>query len=315
MLVLVMIMDHVVKALPHNNGFGNNFIIWIGDLSVFPGLLLSFGFITQRVYFSNPQKLPIKQISNTVGKIFAAYFISATLYRVIIDPAELNLGLLWRIMTLSDVPSYSEFLITFGFTLVLATLLASPIQSLLRNPTYFHSLLILLFLTPLFPYGLISSTHLGLLLGTHEFTAFPVLQYSVFFLLGMYFASNDHSRERWFYLAMLGFIALTLYSVTLGTPIRFPPSPIWILGSFAFAYTFLVIAIRLDGMDVNLKWIEFYGRHVLVILILSNLFVFGILSIAPILQIQSWMIIVATLLVLLLAGHIASRVQRSPETA
>jgi hypothetical protein len=308
LLVVLMILDHSAKILSPNGGFTTNLVTWIGDLSVFPGLLLSFGFITQRRYFSLPKKIPLNRIILTIAKIIAAYYLSAIAFRILIDDVSITLDFLLGILIFSDIPSYSEFLIAFGVTLALATIFIHPLQAIMNYPSAFIILLTVLLLNSIFPYELITSPQIGLLFGSRELTLFPVMQYSVFFLIGMYFAEQGYKSDIWFILSLIGLFSFVVFRIFIGLPSRFPPSPIWLLGSFSFVYTLFLIANHLDKVSWSLDWIKFYGRHVLASLLISNMILFYILSISFQWPVQPWFFVMGPLLVLLLTGLFSPRI-------
>lgn len=301
-LAILMVLDHAGKLFQLENEFSINLFTWIGDLSVFPGLLLAFGFVTQRVYFSDQDQIPTKRIAKTICKILVAYFISALLFRLLVNPARIDIGIIYRIITFSDIPSYSEFLLTFGITLLLATIFARPIQYFISNLHFLFILLVAIFLTTLIPYGRITSPHIGLLIGTKEFTSFPVLQYSIFFLLGMHFARAGYSQDFWFILAIIGFFLLAIFRLFIGPPERFPPSPIWILGSYSIVFTIFLLSQISDRFRAYTKWIEFHGKHVLAVLLVSNVVLFSILGLRPSWLPQPWILFASIILIMLTVG-------------
>lgn len=304
LLVIIMLLDHVVKTNYPVNTFGLNVITWVGDLSVFPGLLLSFGYVAQRVYFSDLDQIPTARILKTIARIFIAYFISAIMYRFIVDPGTMDLGILPGIITFADIPSYSEFFVTFGISLLIAFILVRPLDFIVSSRYTFLIIIAIILLSTFLPSEHIVSSQLGLLLGTREFTTFPVLQYSVFFLIGMRFAVRGHARDRWFILAGIGLLSLTFFRFAVGPPERFPPSLVWILGSFSFAYTIYLIAHRIDRSRYPTGVFEFYGRHALATLLLSNLVLFIMMAKTPPWLPPPWILLGISVVVIFTAASV-----------
>lgn len=136
-------------------------------------------------------------------------------------------------------------------------------------------------MTTFIPDKLITINQIGLLIGTNNFSSFPVIQYSPFYLVGIYFAAYKVKFNKIILIIScaftLSFVSYLLYTHNL--PSRFPPSLFWIIGSAFFLYIYFLVSNFLSSYVNKTQFLEILGKNVLLYLILSNIFIFTIHSI------------------------------------
>jgi hypothetical protein len=211
-------------------------------------------------------------------KTLLAFYISGLAFRVLVDRRRLFTEDFWNIISLNDIPGYSEFLLSFSLIMLLAVVFFKAIQRLLEHPLIVWIILVILLLSTFLPFELVQSPHLGLLIGTHGFAAFPVVQYSPFYLLGIFFA-----RQRLGFHWLSAVIAFALTGTFIfaawqqgAFPSRFPPSLLWIIAPSGFLYLYYLLATWLSK-KVNVPEIFLQpGKNVLFYLLISNLMIFAL---------------------------------------
>jgi len=283
LLIVAMIFSHTIGF------FGNRDISLLLDLKrivellVFPGLLLCFGYSSQIAYFS-VRPLNYQRILRAALRLLVAFYISAIGYVLFLEPSTLSGTEFGRILTLSRIPFVSEFMLNFPLTLLVATVFIRPISWVLEKGTRLLIVIGLLLGTALFPYALVTSPQLGLLIGTPRtvFYSFPVVQYFPFFLIGLFLARHQIRYSRWLMAASLISISLGLILFQIiGYPLRFPPALGWIGISIVFAISgyflvqYLPIRSKLGQLFIPI------GVNSLNFFLLSNLFLFALRSRFP----------------------------------
>lgn len=228
LLVILMVYGHVLQF------FGDAQIFpWVDvfingiNLTVFGTFVFYFGATARLAYLSKPYRRALPGMVKTGLRAYAAFCLSGIGYRVLRENKPLAVGTVRRVMTLSDIPGWSEFLIAFalysvlliaGFA-VLRWLADRPWASLLVGAACAGSCLAV-------PYGSVTG-RLALLIGGTEFAYFPVMQYMPYFLAGLLYARRE--RGRLLAVAAVCTAAGAAETVLHGLPQRFPPSWGWIL--------------------------------------------------------------------------------------
>ena len=210
---------------------------------------------------------------STAGKTLIAFYASGLAYRLIVEQALPTPALFGRILILSDIPPYSEFLLTFALMTGLAALLFGPLKALLDRPTAFWVVIGLCLISGLFALS-VNSPQLGALIGSQRPTTFPVLQYAPWYLLGLWFARRGVKLNTGTAIAALAcsgsFVAALL--VLRDLPSRFPPSTFWVIGGAALLWAYLWLSRRLTWQPGSL--LVSVGANVLMYLLISNLIIF-----------------------------------------
>jgi hypothetical protein len=267
-----MVLAHVI-AFAGQTTIIQVAIQYLINLFAFPLFIFSFGYTTQMSYFG--ETIRYKAALLTAARLVLAYYISALTYFLFIEADASNIQGLWDILTFNTVPLFSEFIVAFALTLVIALPLGNAIKSLVQRPPLFFVVFFALLLTTYFPYEIVQSAQLGLLVGAPNdlLFPFPVLQYLGIYLLGYYCAYHQVRIE-------VRLIGLVLAIGALGllldpTPDRFPPSFGWITSSLAF------VLICYVGAQLVERWLWVrallapIGANSLFQLLFSNIFLFA----------------------------------------
>lgn len=276
-LVSTMILAHTIQlfgSFTMTDFLTSNYI----GLTAYSTFLLCFGYTTQLSYFNAPE-VNKQKILRTVLRILFAYYLSAISYEIFLGERSNDPSLYGSILSLSHIPFYSEFLLGFCLTLILAWLLNSPLKWLQSEPYLFFTTLVLLPFSTFIPYGWVSSTQIGLWIGAPPEVSltFPVLQYFPFFLIGRYLASEKVTPGKWWVSASIGGVLLfLLYFLLDGLPRRFPPDLAWILGAIPLAILGFVVSEKAAQITIIRRIFTPIGANSLFFLLLSNFLLFAL---------------------------------------
>ena len=279
-LVFGMILAHAIQLLgPYKHSSVNNYIFYFTtyiNLVSFSGFLFCFGFVYYIAYFTKDFQLVKNKMLTHAFKIIISYYISALIFQLFYSGINLTSNQFLDILFFFDIPGFSEFLLSF-FIITLISLLFFPFFKRIINGKIISALFGLSLLSPiLIPYESIKNNHIGLLIGTHNFTGFPILPYFVYFLSGIYLAKQQIRFSKWLFLLSIiatgSFVGYGLLDHTL--PKRFPPSIYWILGGAAFIYVYYLIALWIAKKHGSIKPLISIGNNSLFYLLLSNLILF-----------------------------------------
>ncbi|MEG6612194.1 hypothetical protein V6C42_04945 [Pseudoclostridium thermosuccinogenes] len=282
LLVVGMIFAHVLQFFGDMNLYPASKIISdYANIITFTGFVFCFGYVIDIAYMGRSFKEVWRKIIISAFRILIAFYISGISYRLFIDKRQPNMNNILKIITLSDIPGYSEFLLSFALYVFLVALLFKPIKMLLHNKMVFWIVFFTLFLTTFIPYDKIKINQLGLLIGTTKFYAFPVLQYMSFFILGMYFHKYKIGFNIRFFFGSLLLSGISIVSIIKNggaLPGRFPPTIMWlILPAFAL-YMYYLLSSFLSKSSMIVGALQPIGRNSLVYLILSNIIIFAVKS-------------------------------------
>lgn len=236
LLTFLMVYCHVLQF------FGDSLIspqneFWMqaANLLVFPGFVFAFGQNVQRSYYSRPIRQAAPRMLKNSLRLYAVFFISGLGFRVIRENKALGSGTALRILELSDIPGWSEFIIAFSLFLLAALVFFYPMKKL-KGPLFPAVLGALSLLTALIPYGASADPRVQLLIGGRSFACFPVAQYLVFFCMGIALTrAREQKKPLWPLLLMAAvFSGLGVWrAMSLGRlPERFPPDIGWLLLPF-----------------------------------------------------------------------------------
>ena len=291
-LTFLMIYCHVLQF------FGDSLIspgneLWMqaANLLVFPGFLFAFGQNVQRSYYTKPIRQAAPRMLKNALRLYAVFVISGLGFRVLRENKPFASGTATRIMMLSDIPGWSEFIIAFSVFLLAALLLYYP-MSKLKGPLLPAVLGTLSLLTTLIPYSATIDPRLQLVIGGRGFASFPAAQYLSFFCLGIALTrSREQKKPLWPLLLMAAaFSGLGMWrALSLGQmPERFPPDIGWVLlPFFPLALLYLLSAglekarlplprrlFNREGLALPLAPLRSLGRNSMLHLLLSNLLIF-----------------------------------------
>lgn len=275
MLVFGMIFSHVSGLMSSHSDFSTKLVWLFTGLITFSGFMFSFGYVCQLSYFSKDFTASAQRMLLTALKPLIAFYISAIYWRTFINK-ECSFSGIVHILLLSDIPPFSEFLISFSLIIIISLLLFNPIQTITANPIYFWSVFILTLFTTFIPYDWVQINQIGLLIGTNKFPTFPVLQYFPIFLLGVCAAKKPILEDR--IVKMIALISIILfilfYRYKQELPGRFPPSFLWITASIFFIHIYYKLAQYLSKWRGVSTVFSMWGKNVLFYLVISNIFIF-----------------------------------------
>lgn len=272
-LVIGMVLDHVIKLLGRSDAHLLSYLTRFIDLVTFPSFLFVFGYTTQLAYFS--KGLPVRKILLSCWNILLAFYVSGFGYEILVGTSRLSRSEAINILILRNVPAYSEFLVAFALTILVAAILFKPIELLTRSPVPFLVTVFFLWATTFIPYQEVTIPQLGLLIGSERFHAFPVLQYFPLFFMGIYCCQHKPPMG-WLVAALVGVLGFVAYTVIVGDVKRFPPSLPWIIGSMACALIAFFVAQWGSTVAPLRKLLAPLGVNSLFYLVGSNLLIFAL---------------------------------------
>lgn len=253
LLVIMMVYGHVMQFFGDSQIFPLvGTLTDVINLTVFPTFVFYFGATAVLAYLNKPYMSALPGMIRTTLRAYAVFCLSGVGYRVLREGKAFSVGTVRRVMQLSDIPGWSEFLISFalyGLLLIVGYALfdwlsRKPMACLLVSAACVCSCLIV-------PYGSVP-THWALLIGGRDFSYFPVVQYMPYFLAGMLYARGDRRMRRALLIisviASLGGVA---YWHFFGFPGRFPPTWGWILLPGALVGAVVLLSRALAALAGN----------------------------------------------------------------
>lgn len=280
LLVIGMIYCHVLQFFSDAGAYPSaNIIINIINVITFPGFVFSFGYTSRIAYLSKELKDVYYRILNSAFKALVAFYISGIGFRVLVDKKQLGFQTVVKVLTLSDIPGWSEFLVSFTFYILTAALLFKPLKLLLEKKAAFWVAFVLLFFTTFIPYEKIQVTQIGLLIGTTRFPSFPILQYMMFYLLGMYFQRYNVFINKKLLIGSFALTGIAVINIARhggNLPQRFPPSIFWLLLPMFLLYLYYIVSGGLGKNDLFIRILQPVGMNSLVYLLLSNIMIFAL---------------------------------------
>jgi hypothetical protein len=277
LLTLLMILAHTIQFVGNTANRLNHGLSAAGCLLCYPGFLYCFGFGCQTAYFEGG-KPPRRRIFASVGRLLVAFYLSAIAFRLFVAPGAVSIRSLLLIMALRDIPQYSEFLLGFALTLLIAVSVF-PLRSLPQLPRWLISAMVLLaLLSTQGTRNWVRDPWLGLLIGTEQFTAFPVLQYLPLFVMGALVAGNGSviSARMATSGAFCLMAGIAWRSKKGELPPEFPPCLLRILTAGGGAILLHAALQRLPRRLLQRTIVQHVGMNVLFFLLMSNLALFTI---------------------------------------
>lgn len=286
LLVIGMVYCHTLQFFSDQQVYPNGQrIIDIVNLLTFSGFVFSFGYVSRLAYYAKPFRRAAPRMLMTALKTLIGFYVSGTAYRLFIDGRVLSWDNIRPILTLGDMPGWSEFLASFTYLTLAGLVLFVPLRWLAERKRIAFAAAGALLLATQFPYGSVHATQLGPLIGTRDFASFPVVQYFPYYIIGMLFARH---RIGWSWKALAGasvasalFLWKWLSAEGHALPERFPPSVWWILGPALILYGYYLLSRRMERVSRLFAPIEAMGRNVLWCLVMSNILIFALKSNQP----------------------------------
>ena len=276
-LVALMILAHIIQFFTGNKYLQQ--LSFYANLTTFSGFMFTFGYVCYDAYISRdmPTSVLGKKLGRNFLKTMGAYYISA-IANAILTTNDFSLSMLGKILLLRHTPAFSEFLPSFAFIYVLIFILR-PLLKKASGP-WIGIFSVISLLATFINYNSIKSPVLGILIGTTDFPCFPIIQYSAYFLVGMYLASEKKVNMLLYIVSALGTIAfIAYYRYFSHAPNRFPPSILWIIGGGFFVLLYFVLWKKLfknTPPPEKLPVLCIIGKNTLLYLVFSNVVIFAL---------------------------------------
>lgn len=256
----------------------------VGTLIVFSGFIFCFGYASYHAYLSKPFSQVRQNLLTTAKNQLVSYYISALLAVVCLPIPGRATGVLLSgdvgaVLGFSYIAPYSEFMLAYFLITVITLLLFKPLVALSKSPlALLITGLLSLIATVLIPYDLFIDNPLGLFVGSRSYAAFPLVQYGVFYMAGLYFARFT-IIWKWpvAVIALSGTLFFVLYYLKTGSfPVRFPPSIGWICGSWGILYGLYLLIHWGVSRGFTSPLLLMMGGNTLLFLLLSNMMFFAL---------------------------------------
>lgn len=306
MLVLGMVWCHVCQFFVFLDASPlSRMVIQYANAVTFSGFVFSFGYVSGLAYYSKAWAAVWPKMLRTALRLLGAFYVSGLAFRVFVDNKVVSKNLMLPILTLRDIPGWSEFIVSFSLIMLIGILLFVPFKWLMAHSRWHLGILLLLLGTTYIPYGGVKSSWLGLLVGTTRFAAFPVIQYMPYYLLGLYF-----------YKQALGFDKKILIGTGIGSlsgvgwilyhqgnlPSRFPPSIFWLVLPASVIYLLYLFSGYLAAYPEKNRFLAMIGRQSMAYLLLSNLIIFSMAGTKALLPLKDLGGVLVTLLIMVAIG-------------
>lgn len=318
--VILMILTHVIAVVYDYNRGTDSLVYWIGLIGGI-GSFSSFLFLSGiNYYYSSVREFESKSEDYTLlqKKLFyrtiqlsIVYILLAALYFVVFnrlyDPTYSSGSILRNIyntFTVGPLPEFSEYLIAIALFTFAGIFFANFYRWV--SKTQWRALLLgtFLFFVGYVAFNLVSlparlntlaSIFFGKTFEGLRIHSFPILQYSVIFLLGLWFGhyvkNHLHTRVRVravsiffvfsLILTILSFVGYSIYKIDLFYPLpvegRFPPSIGFIALSLLITSIIIILSIGTAKLlrDQLSRLTEFIGKNALGILVWHLLILFA----------------------------------------
>ena len=248
LLVIMMVYGHVLQFFGDTQLFPlAEDLINVINLTVFGTFVFCFGATAGLAYLNKPYRRALPGVVKTALRAYAVFCLSGIGYRVLRENKPFAVGTVRRVLTLADIPGWSEFLIAFALYSLLLIVGFAALRWLSHRPL--ASVIVgavCVACCVWVPYGAVPHP-LGLLIGGTDFAYFPVVQYMPYFLAGLLYARGE--RLRLLIAAALCTTAGAVDFVLHGLPGRFPPSWGWILLPALFSAAVVVIGRMLCALS------------------------------------------------------------------
>lgn len=282
LLVLGMILGHCVQLIGEPLRITTALATLI-NLITFPAFLFCFGYAVSIAYLGKSKETISKKLLMNSLKLLIVFYLSGISYAILVVK-DFSFYNLIKILTLWNIPGYSEFLASFFILNIITLIFFNQIKRIIKQKEYLIIILIFSLLSTFIPYEYIFINQLGLLIGTTKFACFPVIQYIGYYMLGMYFQKNKiQFNLRFFVVSVLcSLLFLGYIVITKDIPSRFPPSIFWIIGSAGCIYVYYLISIYIVKNIKSINFLYFIGENTLYFLLGSNIILFflkGVLNI------------------------------------
>lgn len=206
------------------------------------------------------------------SKTIMAFYISGIMYALFVENSYNYFDII-KILFFIKIPGFSEFLVSFAL-MYLVVYIFKNIFSKMGNITIIILILISLLFT-LIDYQYISVPIVGSIIGTTDYSCFPIIQYFGYYLFGLYIAKNKIIFNKIIFILcfLCSWFVLTLREFNLVFLRRFPPSLYWVIGAAFFVYFYYIIFKYINSNKFTF-FIEKIGKNSLNYLLISNVVIF-----------------------------------------
>lgn len=282
MLVLAMILGHSIQFFGEESKMLQGLVVRSVNLISFSGFIFAYGYVINKAYFEKGFRNSFRRMMTSGLKILGAYYISSISFIALMENQIFRVDTVLDVVLLKRFAGWSEFLIAFVLFILLSIIFFRFFEKV--NQYVLLVLMVVSLLSCFLSYSWITTPRSALIMGSYDYITFPVIQYSFWFFLGIFFSRNKKQAEK--YLFLLSIIATgsyIIYSfVTKQEPSRFPPSPIYILGGAAILYIFRWLSYQIEYCHLKheflrkiIKYLESVGKSSLYYLLISNIMIFG----------------------------------------
>lgn len=287
LLVIMMVYGHVMQFFGDSQIFPLvGTMIDVINLTVFPTFVFYFGATALLAYLKKPYLQALPGMIRTTLRAYAVFCLSGIGYRVLRENKAFAVGTVRRVMMLTDIPGWSEFLISFALYGLLLIAAYAVFDWLSRKPAACLLVSVLcVACCAIVPYGSVP-VRLALLIGGRDFACFPGVQYMPYFLAGMVYARGERrARRGLLLLSLAASLAGVAYWHFFGFPSRFPPAWGWILLPAALVSAVVLFSRALSALagswlgriaDALCGILGHFGGASLYYLLTSNLVLFAL---------------------------------------
>ncbi len=271
-LVIGMVLSHTLNFFPIGTPFFCVVFSTYISTMTFPGFLFVLGYVSQYAYFSKERGYAAKRIISGFFKSLLALYVCGIFFTLFMQRDFSLQGIVDKLL-LRELPSYSEFLLSFAL-LYLLMLLFFPFIKNMSDRTILLLCACSVVMT-FFPYRLVTHPVLASLVGCENLCTFPLAQYGIYFLMGLYLCRKKIVFHKW--ICPLSLLCTTCYLayhlILWKGPVLFPATFARVLGTTGIVYTYYLISQKSFGKYGDML-LTFIGKHTLVILVVHNILLF-----------------------------------------
>ena len=191
LLTLAMILCHCLQFFGKEDAGIEKILVNVINLTTFSGFLFCFGFVCCLAYFQGDTRRGIVHMLRNMIRLLLAFYISGLAYMAFKEQKIFRKDFIREVLTLRRYPGWSEFLASFAAVLLVGALLLPALRK--TNGWVVIGAAVVSLASCFIPYEKITTPWLALFIGSGSYTTFPVLQYGVYFVAGVWAAK----RKKW----------------------------------------------------------------------------------------------------------------------
>ena len=280
-LTITMILCHSIQFFGVEDDPVQGFLVNVINLTTFSGFVFCFGYVGEMAYFQKGWMEGACKMGKNMLRILIAFYLSGIAYVSLVEGKIFRIDFIREVIFLKKYPGWSEFLVSFSAMLLIG-ILCFPLLKRMNG-----KILVLCALTSgslcFLPYDKIQNSWLALFVGSRHYVTFPVLQYSFFFAVGIWFCKKQ-IKWKWQIMVIsicLGLPCLFYYGKTAYLPERFPVSVWYLFGGCLFVYLYYLLACAMEKMQIGILkkvtgYFEVVGAESLYYLLFSNFMIFAL---------------------------------------